>query len=168
MKGDVYNNWTFFRAQWENYEVATGIDKKNNKIRLATLLSVMGKECHQLQRHLHMPTADRDDSKKVLDALQTHFEPTRNVIYERFVFNDCKQSQCETVDQFIAKLRKLADTCDFGELRDELVRDRLVTGTKDLGAQARMLREPKLTLNKAIDMCRASEAWRWECDEMGE
>ena len=157
MKGDVYNNWTFFRAQWENYEVATGIDKKNNKIRLATLLSVMGKECHQLQRHLHMPTADRDDSKKVLDALQTHFEPTRNVIYERFVFNDCKQSQCETVDQFIAKLRKLADTCDFGELRDELVRDRLVTCTKDLGAQARMLREPKLTLNKAIDMCCASE-----------
>src|SRR4029434_9734160 len=63
MKGDVYNNWTFFCAQWENYEVATGIDKKNNKIRLPTLLSIMGKECHQLQHHLHMPTEGRDDSK---------------------------------------------------------------------------------------------------------
>ena len=28
MKGDTYNNLTFFRAQWENYEIATGLDKK--------------------------------------------------------------------------------------------------------------------------------------------
>ena len=157
MKGDVLNNWSFFRAQWENYEVATGLDGNDEKVRLATLLTVMGRECHQIQRHLHMSAEDGKDTKKVLDALQKHFEPTRNVIYERFVFNDCKQSLCETVDQYIAKLRKLADTCDLGDLRDDLIRDRLVTGTKDLGARARMLREPKLTLNKAVDMCRASE-----------
>ncbi|KAI4897681.1 hypothetical protein NFI96_029695 [Prochilodus magdalenae] len=157
MKGDVFNNWMFFRAQWDNYEIATGLDKKDNNIRLATLLSVMGKECHQLQRHLHMPDERRADPKNVLDALQKHFEPTRNVIYERFVFNNCKQSQNETTDQYIAKLRKLADTCDFGCLRDDLIRDKLVIGTKDTNAQARMLREPKLTLTQAVDMCRASE-----------
>lgn len=56
------------------------------------------------------------------------------------MFNDCKQTQCETAEQFIAKLRKLADTCEFGELREELIRDRLVIGTKDSSAQARMLR----------------------------
>lgn len=157
MKGDVYNNWMFFHAQWDNYEIATGLEKKDDNIRLATLLSVMGKECHQLQRHLHMPDADRADPKKVLDALQKHFEPTRNVIYERFVFNDCRQSQNETTDQYIAKLRKLADTCDFGTLRDDLIRDKLVIGTRDTSAQARMLREPKLTLTQAIDMCRSNE-----------
>lgn len=167
MKGDMYNNWTFFRAQWENYEIATGLNIKDKTIRVATLLTVMGKECHLLQRHLHMSTEDRKDPPKILDALQAHFEPTRNVIYERYVFNDCKQSQCETADQYTAKLRKLADTCEFGELREELIRDRLVIGTKDLSAQARMLREPKLTLTKAVDMCKASEQTQMQVKKIG-
>ena len=64
-----------FRAQWENDEIATGLDKKDKKIRVATPLTIMGKESHQLQRHLHMQDADREDPTKILDALQKHFEP---------------------------------------------------------------------------------------------
>lgn len=157
MKGDTYSNWTFFRAQWENYEIATGLDKKDAKVRVATLLTVMGKECHLIQRHLHMPEEDRAKPEKILDALEKHFEPSRNVIYERYVFNTTQQSQHETTEQYVANLRKLADKCEFGTLRDELIRDRLVLGTKDASARARMLRESALTLAKAIDMCRVSE-----------
>lgn len=61
-----------------------------------------------------------DDRKKIdliLGALQRHFEPTRNVVYERFKFNTCEQSQGETVAQYITKLRQLASTCEFGGLR---------------------------------------------------
>ena len=36
MKGDVYNNWIIFRAQWENYEIAIRLDEKDEKIRVAT------------------------------------------------------------------------------------------------------------------------------------
>ncbi|KAK0135739.1 hypothetical protein N1851_028416 [Merluccius polli] len=46
MIGDVYNNCTFFRAQWENYEIATGLNEKTDKIHLATLLTVMGPARH--------------------------------------------------------------------------------------------------------------------------
>lgn len=101
-----------------------------------------------------------DDRKKInliLGALQRHFEPTRNVVYERFKFNTCEQSQGETVAQYITKLRQLASTCEFGGLESELIRDRLVLGTIDASARARMLRELKLDLNKAIEMCRNSE-----------
>ena len=95
---------------------------KDEKIRVATLLTIMGKECHQLQMHLHMQDADREDPTEILDALQKHFEPNRNVIYERFVFYDCKQSHCETTEQYVAKVRKLADTCEFGALKEDLIR----------------------------------------------
>jgi hypothetical protein len=134
MKGDVYNNSNFFPAEWENDKIAIGQDEKDEKIRVATLLIIMGKECLQLQRHLHMQDADREDSAKIIDALQKHFEPNRNVNHERFVFNDCKQSHCETTEQYVAKVRGLADTCEFGALKDDLVRDRLVMGTKDSSA----------------------------------
>ena len=42
------NNWEFFRQQWTDYEVATSLDKQEQKIRLATFRSVMGKECLQI------------------------------------------------------------------------------------------------------------------------
>lgn len=62
---------------------------------------------------------------------------------------------CGTI--YITKRRQLASTCEFGDLEGELIRDRLVLGTIDASARARMLREPKLDLNKAIEMCRNSE-----------
>jgi len=36
-KGNLVANWEFFRQQWEDYEVATGLDKQSSKIRLASL-----------------------------------------------------------------------------------------------------------------------------------
>ena len=40
-------------------------------------------------------------------------------------------------------------------------------GTKDSSAQARMLREPNLTLTKAIDMCRSSEQTQIQIKKIG-
>ena len=44
LKGDLGQNWSFFKAQYENYEVATSLNKKQDDIRVETLLSLMGKE----------------------------------------------------------------------------------------------------------------------------
>ena len=31
LKGDLVNNWEFFKQQWSDYEVATGLDKPRTK-----------------------------------------------------------------------------------------------------------------------------------------
>ena len=54
MKGDLVQNWEFFRASWENYEIATELDKKDAKIRVATLLAIIGKETLKIYQHLPM------------------------------------------------------------------------------------------------------------------
>ena len=46
-RGDIPSNWEFFKQQWQDYEVATGLDQKNQQVRLATFRSVMGKERRQ-------------------------------------------------------------------------------------------------------------------------
>lgn len=83
----------------------------------------------------HAPGAPADyrDPAKVLDAL--HFEPTRNVIYERYLFNKREQASAKTVDQYVAKLCKMADLYEHSILKEELIQDHLVIGTKDKGAQ---------------------------------
>jgi len=54
IKGDPVNNREFFRQQWTDYEVATGLDKQEQKICLATFWSVMGKECLQIFLNLKL------------------------------------------------------------------------------------------------------------------
>ena len=57
LKGDLRGSWNFFKAQLDNYEVATGLDKKDESIRIATLLTIMGKDCFQVYQNLNL-TAD--------------------------------------------------------------------------------------------------------------
>ena len=93
----------------------------------------------------------------VLAKLTEHFEPKRNIIYERYVFNTVSQEQDESFDQFLNRLRELAATCNFGTLEEEMIRDRIVIGIRDNRTRERLLREPDLKLERAIDTCRTNE-----------
>ena len=42
--GNTANSWQQFFSQWKNYEIATGLKKKEKEVRLATFLCVIGKE----------------------------------------------------------------------------------------------------------------------------
>ena len=154
--GDLTGNWEFFKQQWMDYEVATGLDKKSQAVRLATLRSVMGKDCLQIFLNLDCGLGELTVAE-ALAALQRYFLPKRNVVYERYVFNSCIQTPQETVDSFTNRLRNLASPCKFGALTDEMIRDRLVIGVNDKRTKGRLLREEALTLKKALEMCRSSE-----------
>lgn len=71
--------------------------------------------------------------------------------------NKCYWGPAETTDHYVANLSKTAKPCAYGILKEELIRDRLVIGTKDKGMQMRLLQKSLLALFKAIDIGRASE-----------
>ena len=48
--GDTAGNWQYFRDSWDNYATTTELEKKDKTVQVATLLSVMGKECHTIMR----------------------------------------------------------------------------------------------------------------------
>jgi len=76
----------------------------------------------------------------------------RNVVFERYVFNSCVQSHDEHVDAYVDRLRKLASSCDFGALTNELICDRLVIGLRDRDLKGALLRQKGLSLQKALEM----------------
>ena len=88
--------------------------------------------------------------KGCLDGLEAHFKPQRNVVYERYVFNSCVQIVEESVDVYVNQLRKIASSCEFGALTNELIRDRLIIGVKDRDLKG-------LLLQKAIEICKSNE-----------
>ena len=93
-----------------------------------------------------------DDQKKyavVKDKFESHFVKRRNVIFERVKFNSRKQLQDETVDSFITDLFCLAEHCAYGQLHNEMIRDRLVVGLLDASLSEKMQLDAELTLDKA-------------------
>lgn len=65
----------------------------------------------------------------------------------------CVQDNEESLQSYVTRLRKLAASCEYGELTDDLIRDRLVIGLKNNGDKVRFLREKILDLKKTIQMC---------------
>ena len=165
-KGNLVANWEFFRQQWEDYEVATGLDKQTSKIRLASLRSLMGKDCLQTFLNLNISVEDRNNVEACMTALENYFKPQRNVVYERYVFNSCEQNQGESVDSYVTRLRKFASSCKFGTVTDELIRDKLVIGIIDKGTKGKLLQEKSLTLDKAIDIARSNEITNKQLETM--
>ena len=68
--GDVAGNWDFFKQQWSDYEIATGLDKREETVRLATLRSAMGRECLQILLNLNLSEEDKKKIDKCLEALE--------------------------------------------------------------------------------------------------
>jgi hypothetical protein len=59
---------------------------------------------------------------------QTQIHGKTNETYERYCFNKRDQEQGENIDTYVAALRTLVKTCNYGTLEDSLIRDRIVSG----------------------------------------
>ena len=155
--GDLPTNWKIFREAYEDYLVATGLDEKDKKIQVTTLKSLMGAECKKILKRLQLTDDDMKEPAIILGVLQDHFVPVRNILYECYIFHNTEQQAHETIDQYLIKLRQLAEPCQFGALKDEMVRDRLVLGCRDSAARTRLFREKSCDLKKAVESLRISE-----------
>ena len=86
VKGNVTDNWKYFKKSWKNYILATGLDKKDKTVVMATLYTVLGKEANQIAENLEV--TDPADSNSLIEALSSYFEPQKNTIFERYLFNN--------------------------------------------------------------------------------
>lgn len=132
--------------------MATELVSKPKEVQAVTLRSVMGAECRYVYKHnLTLSAAEQADVTVILNSLEQYFKPAKNVIYERYLFGCCKQEEGEPIDCFVTRLRKKAATCEYGALRDELIRDKIVIGITNENTRRRLLREKDLTLASAIE-----------------
>ena len=70
-------------------------------------------------------------------------------------------------DNYYVQLRNLLSTCNYGALRDELGRDRIVCGICDEDVRKKKLfEEAELTLDRCLDCCKAAEASKKQMKNM--
>eukprot|EP00731_Ephydatia_muelleri_P037001 Em0374g4a len=127
-------DWTCYCERLEQFFQANGIDDEGK--RRAVLLSVCGGSVYQLIRNLVAPGKPADKSfSELVTLVRTHFRPSSSVTVQRYNFNSRSQRDGESVSQFVAELRKLSEHCDFGNTLEDMLRDRLVCGIRDIRVQ---------------------------------
>ena len=86
------------------------------------------------------------------------------MIFERAQFNRRKQTPSKTTNDFITTLFKLSETCEYGKLHDQLIRDRLMIGIADAKLSEKLQMDKDLTLEKAITTIKQAEQVRSQPD----
>ena len=166
-QGNVSQNWKRFKQKWGNYEIAIGIATKDDKIRVATLLTVIGDEALDVYNSFTWNNpADNGKIEKVLEQFEHFCEPRKNTIYERYMFFSRNQESGESIDKYVTVLKNMAENCEFAELKESLVRDRIVYGVSDSNVKERLLRVPDLSLKKALEVARAAEVTQSQLKQM--
>ena len=104
---------------------------------------------------------------KVLEQFEQYCNPRKIVVFERHQFWQITQKDSETVDQFVSHLKNKVKSCKYPSPVDDMVRDKFEFSIQDLQVKERLLREEKLTLEKAISMARTSQVSKEEIKVMG-
>ncbi|XP_067943453.1 uncharacterized protein [Watersipora subatra] len=171
-EGNVSKNWRIFEQEYDIYVNAIYNDKPE-AARAYMLLNLAGPEAIERERSFtyneaitedaeHGIVAVPQETREQVTTLKRKFReicrPITNVILERHRFNARSQKEGEPFQTFLADIRTKAAQCDFGDLQDELLRDRIVSGIRNDNVRKQLLRNSDLTLAKAIQTCQIYES----------
>ena len=122
------------------------------------LIYAMGDQADDILYSFKLSATQLKRYHTVKTKLDEHFVVRRNVFFERAKFSQHSQKEGETGDTFITALHAIAEHCNFGTLTDEMIRDRIVVGLLDAKLSEKLQLDPELTLPKAVNPARQSEA----------
>lgn len=108
-------------------------------------------------RRIITPAESHEDPECLKRKFREICSPQTNITMERHKFNSRNQKPGETIEAYVSDLRNKAQSCRFGDLQEELIRDRLVCGILNDGMRKLLLRYNELTLGKAIEICQIHE-----------
>ena len=124
------DDWPRWLRRFQQFRVASGLADSDAERQVSTLLYCIGEEAETVLVSTGITEEEREDHDAVIRKFENFFKVRRNVIFERARFNSRNQLEGETAEKYIMELYALADNCDYGEFRDEMIRDRLVVGIR--------------------------------------
>ena len=151
-------DWPKWIQRFERFRCASGLDKKGQGIQVNTLVYCMGDEADDILGSFHLSSEEKEQYDVVKEKFEGYFVKRRNVIFERAKFNQQRQEPGEPIDNFITSLHCLSEHCGYGNLREQMIRDRIVVRIQDISLSEKLQLEPNLTLETAVTAVRQREA----------
>ena len=158
-----------FRQRFEFYCAANNMrseDETQQARKKALFITMLWQITFIKLRDLANPTDITTLSlDQVVELLTAHYHPQTIKITECYKFFKRTQEDQERTTDFIAALRRLVKTCNFGQYLDTAFHDQFVCGLNDRKCQWELLSTQELTLQMAIQKATAAkiairESWK--------
>ena len=118
----------------------------------------MGEEADDIFYSFHLSKGDSKKYNTVKISFKRYFIKKHYVIYERSMFNRRVQKPNESDDSLLTDLHRLAEFYEYGDLHDQLIRDRIVVGLRDAKLSEKLQTDSELTLEKAVILAQQNKA----------
>ena len=140
------DEWRRYIQRSEQFRVASGLAGEDEPRQVSTLMYCMGEEADGILASTNVTAEERKVYKTVLSKLDGFLDVRRNVTFERARVNRRNKREGESAEQFITQLYALVETCEYGELIDDMLRDRIVVGIRNQTLSQGLQTDPSLTL----------------------
>ena len=147
--------WKRWKQRFEDYMLASGAHVQPERVKIALFRQCLDDTCLDiLEAFEYTAGENKNDYTTVLTKFDKYFTDNKSVTVERALFNSRIQKEGEKLDVFITDVKKLANQCGFGTMKDELIADRIMVGVRERELQRKLSRITPLTLTKAESICK--------------
>lgn len=157
MDGNLKENWNQWMQYFKIYLKASETDKKPEDIQCAILLHYVGHQCICIYNTFTFDDNERDKIDVLLKKFTDYFNSKTHLTYERHKFFSRNQQTNETIDQYVTELKNQASNCEFGQLKDDLIKTRIICGILNNEVRKSILQDDEMTLEKVVQRCRSAE-----------
>lgn len=154
---NMANKWKLWIQQHEWFETATKLGKQEDDVQVATFMGSIGTDAVTIFNTFKLTAEQLMKVKNIKDEFTKHFVPKVNITYERYLLHKMVQANGENFNEFLTRIQTQSTKCEFGDLKDSLVLDQVVIGVLSDKLREKLLCEDDLKLDKAVNMCKASE-----------
>ena len=142
-----------------NYSIASRLSKEvDTEYQTSVFLATIGQDVFDIYDGLEFDNEeDKMDLEIVMKKLEDFFAGETHEAFESYKFHHWKQEPTESIDAYVAELCQLAKNCNFGRIRDELIRDQVVVGVRDDSIREKLQAVKQLTLKKCLQIGRVYE-----------
>ena len=157
-------------AQWTSSCTLSGLAGEVAAMKVQFLTLCFSRETLAIVNNLGLSDEQRNDVDAIISALKRHMVAQINESVERQNLHSHTQQPGETFDNFLVALRELTKTCNFcnNQCIQKNIRDQIIEGLLDKDTVEHLLRQPYLSLEAAITICRAQEAAKKQCKSIQE
>ena len=152
------DDWARLKSRFEQFRSASGLDAESEPRQVSTLPYCMDQDADTVLTSTNITDENRKKYQPVMGKFGEFFKVRKNSIYERARFNYRDQREGESSEQYIAVLYELVKNCEYGDLCDQMLRDRLVVGIRDKALSEKLQMNADLTLETAKKKIRQKEA----------
>ncbi|XP_029171492.1 uncharacterized protein LOC114940885 isoform X2 [Nylanderia fulva] len=147
---DMASNWHSWKEHFIIFMQVTGYINKSKDIRANLLKTRIGKiGIDAIKKMSFDKPEDKDDIDILIAKLEDIFNP-KNEAYERYKFFTTGKKRNETIEQYINILKDKAKTCNFNELTDSIIRDKIILNTQDKILRKKFFEVNKLNLQQLV------------------